>query len=86
MDKALVARINGVVENVERVIFGKHHEIELALVALICRGHILVEDVPGGGLRYRRDATGFRATIVNGVVTQENGMLTGKLPGHPLPM
>ena len=46
----------------------------------------LVEDVPGGGLRYRRDATGFRATIVNGVVTQENGMLTGKLPGHPLPM
>src|SRR5207237_10050287 len=43
------ARINGVVENVERVIFGKHHEIELALVAVICRGHILVEDVPGTG-------------------------------------
>ena len=49
MDKALVARITGVVDNVERVIFGKHHEIELSLVALICRGHILVEDVPGTG-------------------------------------
>ena len=49
VDKALAERVSGVVENVERVIFGKHHEIELALVALICRGHILVEDVPGTG-------------------------------------
>src|SRR5438477_12025844 len=46
---ALATRISGVAANVERVIFGKHHEIELALVALICRGHILVEDVPGTG-------------------------------------
>ncbi len=49
MEKALAAKVNGVVVNVERVIFGKHHEIELALVALLCRGHILVEDVPGTG-------------------------------------
>ena len=49
MEKALAAKVNGVVVNVERVIFGKHHEIELALVALMCRGHILVEDVPGTG-------------------------------------
>ena len=49
MEKALAAKVNGVAENVERVIFGKHHEIELALVALLCRGHILVEDVPGTG-------------------------------------
>jgi MoxR-like ATPase len=45
----LAARIGAVVQNVERVIFGKHHEVELALVALVCRGHILVEDVPGTG-------------------------------------
>src|SRR5256885_1856802 len=49
VEKALAAKVTGVVENVERVIFGKHHEIELALVALMCRGHILVEDVPGTG-------------------------------------
>jgi MoxR-like ATPase len=49
LDRALTARVTGVVANVERVIFGKHHEIELALVALMCRGHILVEDVPGTG-------------------------------------
>jgi MoxR-like ATPase len=42
-------RIGAVATNVERVIFGKHHEVELALVALVCRGHILVEDVPGTG-------------------------------------
>src|SRR4030081_3526361 len=49
VDKALAAKVKGVVENVERVIFGKHHEIELALVAPLFRGHILVEDVPGTG-------------------------------------
>ena len=38
-----------VVANVERVIVGKHHEVRLALVALLCRGHLLIEDVPGTG-------------------------------------
>ena len=50
MDRSgLAARIQSVVGNVEKVIFCKHHEVELALVALTCRGHILVEDVPGTG-------------------------------------
>jgi MoxR-like ATPase len=38
-----------VVANVERVIVGKHEEVRLALVALLCRGHLLIEDVPGTG-------------------------------------
>jgi MoxR-like ATPase len=38
-----------VLDNVERVIVGKHHEVRLALVALLCRGHVLIEDVPGTG-------------------------------------
>ena len=38
-----------VVENVERVIIGKHEEVEMALVAMLCRGHVLIEDVPGVG-------------------------------------
>jgi MoxR-like ATPase len=38
-----------VVANVERVIVGKHNEVRLALVALMCRGHLLIEDVPGTG-------------------------------------
>jgi MoxR-like ATPase len=36
-------------DNVERVIVGKRSEIELALVALTCQGHLLIEDVPGVG-------------------------------------
>jgi MoxR-like ATPase len=38
-----------VVANVERVIIGKHAEVRTALVALLCEGHILIEDVPGVG-------------------------------------
>jgi len=36
-------------DNVERVVIGKRREVELVLVALLCRGHILIEDVPGVG-------------------------------------
>jgi len=36
-------------ENVQRVIVGKGQAIELALVAILCEGHILIEDVPGIG-------------------------------------
>ena len=38
-----------VVASVERVIIGKHAEVRTALVALLCQGHILIEDVPGVG-------------------------------------
>ena len=36
-------------ENVQRIIVGKDEVIDLAVIALLCRGHILVEDVPGIG-------------------------------------
>src|SRR5215203_4751625 len=38
-----------VLANVERVIVGKHNEVRFALVALLCKGHLLIEDVPGTG-------------------------------------
>jgi MoxR-like ATPase len=38
-----------VAANVERVIVGKGPEVQLTLVALLCRGHLLIEDVPGTG-------------------------------------
>lgn len=38
-----------VIQNVERAIVGKRGSVELALIALLCRGHLLVEDVPGVG-------------------------------------
>ena len=38
-----------VIDNVETVIVGKRQQIELLLVALLCQGHVLLEDVPGTG-------------------------------------
>jgi MoxR-like ATPase len=38
-----------IVDNVANVIVGKDEAIELCLVALLCEGHVLMEDVPGIG-------------------------------------
>lgn len=38
-----------IIDNVDRVIVGKREVTELVLVALLCEGHVLVEDVPGVG-------------------------------------
>lgn len=37
------------VANVEKVILGKREQIRLACIALLCEGHVLLEDVPGVG-------------------------------------
>lgn len=44
--RALAQRLR---ENVERVLVGKGAEVELAVLALLCQGHLLIEDVPGTG-------------------------------------
>jgi N-acyl-D-aspartate/D-glutamate deacylase len=41
----------------------------------------IVYDLPAGGRRLGQAAEGFRATIVSGVVTYQDGAATGKLPG-----
>jgi MoxR-like ATPase len=41
--------ITPVIENVEKVIIGKRSTIELLIVAMLCEGHVLLEDVPGVG-------------------------------------
>jgi MoxR-like ATPase len=38
-----------IVDNVEKVIIGKHEEVQLGLIALLCQGHVLIDDVPGVG-------------------------------------
>jgi MoxR-like ATPase len=38
-----------IIKNVEHVIVGKREAIELVAVALLCEGHVLIEDVPGVG-------------------------------------
>jgi len=47
MDARAVAE--RIIANVEKVIVGKGWEVRLAVIALLCRGHLLIEDVPGVG-------------------------------------
>jgi MoxR-like ATPase len=37
------------INNVEKIIVGKRQAIELVLIALLCEGHVLIEDAPGTG-------------------------------------
>jgi MoxR-like ATPase len=41
--------ILGITRNIQQVIVGKQETIELLMVALLCEGHVLIEDVPGVG-------------------------------------
>jgi len=41
--------VEKVITNIERVIVGKRDAVELAVIALLCQGHLLIEDVPGVG-------------------------------------
>jgi MoxR-like ATPase len=44
--QAIAERITA---NVEEVIVGKHESVQLTTIALLCEGHVLIEDVPGTG-------------------------------------
>ncbi|MDE2900659.1 MAG: MoxR family ATPase [Chloroflexota bacterium] len=43
------AKITRLIDNVSRVILGKREAVEHAVIALLCGGHVLIEDVPGVG-------------------------------------
>jgi len=53
VDDRVVERIGEVCKrirgNVGKVIVGKAEAVELAIIALLCEGHVLIEDVPGIG-------------------------------------
>ena len=41
--------IKHIISNIEKIIVGKRYAISLIITALACKGHILIEDVPGVG-------------------------------------
>jgi MoxR-like ATPase len=53
MDELVIGKIRTfggkVKENVEKVIIGKGDVVELVILALLCEGHVLIEDIPGVG-------------------------------------
>jgi len=38
-----------IIANVQKVIIGKHGSVQMTVLALLCQGHLLIEDVPGVG-------------------------------------
>ena len=41
--------LQNVIRQAEQIILGKPQQIRLALVCLLARGHLLIEDLPGVG-------------------------------------
>lgn len=50
-DKAIAANehVQAIINETEKVIIGKHSEVTMLVAALLCGGHVLIEDVPGTG-------------------------------------
>ncbi|RCV87181.1 AAA family ATPase [Billgrantia montanilacus] len=44
-----VGDLEAVIASLDRVVLGKSREVRLALCCLLCRGHLLIEDLPGLG-------------------------------------
>jgi N-acyl-D-amino-acid deacylase len=62
---------------------GAHADINVfALDELTWEADKFVADLPRGAQRLYRPGGGYRQTIVGGVVTAENGRLTGARPGR----
>lgn len=50
MDSSFIrSLVETTTDNVEQVVIGKRREVELVMTALLCKGHVLIEDVPGVG-------------------------------------
>lgn len=44
-----IEKTKAIIENMRQIIIGKDHVLEMVLVCLLARGHLLIEDVPGVG-------------------------------------
>jgi N-acyl-D-aspartate/D-glutamate deacylase len=68
-----------------RIVPGAHADLAVfALEDLAWSDEEFLDDVPEGGGRMRRPAGGYRFTVVDGTVVQEEGRLTGVHPGRLL--
>jgi MoxR-like ATPase len=73
-----------IIDNVETVLKGKTEVVRLALVAILCEGHILFEDVPGTGktVLARALSQSFDATTARVQCTPD--MLPGDITGSSI--
>ncbi|QPE03834.1 MoxR family ATPase [Microbacterium schleiferi] len=69
------------VENVENVVLGKRHVIELAFTAMIAQGHLLLEDYPGTGKTSLARALGQSVDGVSSRIQFTPDLLPGDVTG-----
>lgn len=82
--KKFKENFDGVVNNIATVIKGKEDVIRLSLVAILCEGHILFEDVPGTGksMLARAIAQSMNASAARVQCTPD--MLPGDITGSSI--
>ena len=73
-----------IVENVETVIKGKSDVVRLSLVAILCEGHILFEDVPGTGKTVLARALSQSMNATNSRVQCTPDLLPGDITGSSI--
>ena len=73
-----------VVDNVETVIKGKTDVVRLALVAMLCEGHVLFEDLPGTGKSMLARALSESMNATSGRVQCTPDMLPGDITGSSI--
>jgi MoxR-like ATPase len=73
-----------IVGNVEKVIKGKSEVVRLSLVAILCEGHILFEDVPGTGKSMLARALSQSIKASNNRIQCTPDMLPGDITGSSI--
>jgi MoxR-like ATPase len=81
---AFSAAFEAIVENIESVIKGKTDVVRLALVAILCEGHILFEDVPGTGKSMLARAIAQSINATSNRVQCTPDMLPGDITGSSI--
>ena len=80
----ITRKINQVVENIQKVIVGKEEPIRLMLTALLCRGHVLIEDVPGVGKTMLVNALAKSASLTFSRIQCTPDMLPSDVTGFTM--
>ena len=75
---------DAIVDNIETVIKGKTDVVRLALVAIMCEGHVLFEDVPGTGKSMLARAIGQSMNATTTRVQCTPDMLPGDITGSSI--
>jgi MoxR-like ATPase len=81
---AFSAAFDAIVDNIETVIKGKTEVVRLALVAILCEGHILFEDVPGTGKSMLARAIAQSLNATSNRVQCTPDMLPGDITGSSI--